>query len=235
MLSRQAQAILDEMYSARMLEGADGPVAIDEVTRISRSEGAELRRLVQENSVRNTLEVGLAYGFSTIWIMDALPPDGSHTAIDPFQHSEWSGVGARQASRLTGRSFTLIEERSIHALPELIRAGRRFGLIFIDGNHRFDDVLVDFHLCDQLLEVGGIMAFDDLRMPSVRSVVNFVASNCAYERLPEADANMAAFRKRADDDRDWQHFVPFAVPQRPMRSRLKGLLLNVLGRGRRPT
>ena len=199
------------MYSGRPLQGGEGPVEIDAVTRVDKLAGAELNRLVREAGAKRSLEVGLAYGFSTIWIMDALAEGGSHTAIDPFQSSYWSGVGATQARRLASRNFQLIEDFSIHALSDLIRAGERFDFIFIDGNHRFDDVLVDFYLADQLLAEGGIMALDDSWMASIRTVANFVATNRAYEPVRQRSPGMAVFRKLRDDDRNWRHFRPFDV------------------------
>ena len=210
-ISNEAQAILDDMYSAPQLQGTSGPVEIDAITRIDKTLGSELHRLVRDAGAKRSLEVGLAYGFSTIWIMDALAEGGSHTAIDPFQASYWSGVGATQARRLANRDFQLIEDYSIHALSDLIRAGERFDFIFIDGNHRFDDVLVDFYLADQLLAIGGIMALDDSWMPSIRTVANFVAANRAYDPVAQRSPGMEAFRKLRDDDREWRHFRPFEV------------------------
>lgn len=210
-LSQDAQAILNDMYSGRPLQGGEGPVEIDAVTRVDKLAGTELNRLVREAGAKHSLEVGLAYGFSTIWIMDALAEGGSHTAIDPFQSSYWSGVGATQARRLASRNFRLVEDFSIHALSDLIRAGERFDFIFIDGNHRFDDVLVDFYLADQLLAEGGIMALDDSWMASIRTVANFVATNRAYEPVRQRSPGMTVFRKLRDDDRDWRHFRPFDV------------------------
>ena len=213
MLSSEAETILSEMYSARQLEGADGQVEIDQVTRVDRMKGEEINRIVRENKVEKSLEIGLAYGFSAIWIMDALPKCGSHTAIDPFQASTWSGVGATQANRLRGRRFQLIEDYSIHALSDLIRAGERFDFVFIDGNHRFDDVLVDFYLSDQILKPGGVLALDDIWMPSIRTVASFVLTNRAYEPIRQRSGRMAVLRKHRDDDRDWRHFRPFSVVQ----------------------
>lgn len=211
MLSPQAQTILEEMYSAPALDGVNGPVEIDQLTRVDKVKGSELYRLVKESGAARSLEVGLAYGFSTIWIVDALAEGGSHIAIDPFQLSYWQGVGLTQAKRLAGKDFTFVEDYSIHALSDHIRAGDRFDFIFIDGNHRFDDVLVDFYLADQVLKPGGLMVLDDTWMASIRSVVSYVLANRAYEHVPQRSNQMAAFRKLKDDDRDWRHFRPFRV------------------------
>jgi predicted O-methyltransferase YrrM len=210
-LSDDARTILKDMYSGQKLQGSKGPVEIDAITRVDQIKGSELNRLVRASGAKKSLEVGLAYGFSTIWILDALPEGGDHIAIDPFQESYWSGVGATQARRMPKRHFKVIEDYSIHVLSDLIRAGDRFDFIFIDGNHRFDDVLVDFYLADQILAVGGIMALDDSWMASIRTVANFVATNRAYEPVCQRSPSMAVFRKLRDDDRDWRHFRRFDV------------------------
>ena len=211
MLSPQADAILNEMYSAPQLQGAQGFVEIDPITRVDKTAGSELNRLVRERSTKKSLEIGLAYGFSTIWIMDALAADGRHVALDPFQSSLWQGVGATQARRLSAERFKLLEEYSIHALSDFIRARESFDFIFIDGNHRFDDVLVDFYLADQVLEVGGLMVLDDIWMTSIRTVLSFVLANRAYRVVPQRSTRMAALEKVKQDDRDRRHFRPFAV------------------------
>ncbi len=211
-LSPTAAAILREMYAATALRGtvAEEPQPIDSMTRISVVQGSELNRLVRESGARRTLEIGLAYGFSTVWILDALGAGGSHTAIDPFQRRDWGGIGEFQAQRLTnGAAFTLVEDYSIHALSALIKAGERFDFLFIDGNHRFDDVLVDFYLADQAARPGALIAFDDLWMPSIRMVVRFVLGNRDYEAVPQAAANMLVMRKRGDDARAWTDFAMF--------------------------
>jgi predicted O-methyltransferase YrrM len=211
MLSSEAETILHEMYSAPKLQGANGPVEIDPITRIDKTAGSELNRLVRESGAKKSLEIGLAYGFSTIFIMDALPADGSHIALDPFQASLWHGVGETQARRLSGKQFELREEYSIHALSDWIRAGETFDFIFVDGAHRFDDVLVDFYLSDQALKLGGLMVLDDIWMASIRSVVAFVLANRAYQVVPQRSNRMIALKKLKNDDRDWRHFRPFAV------------------------
>ena len=98
----------------------------------------------------------------------------------------------RQARRISSKRFTLIEDYSIHVLSDFIRAGKSFDFIFIDGNHRFDDVLVDFYLADQVLEVGGLMVLDDIWMASIRTVLAFVLANW----------HTRSFRSEA---REWRH------------------------------
>jgi predicted O-methyltransferase YrrM len=46
-------------------------------------------------------------------------------------------------------------------LPELISKGERFDLIYIDGSHAAADVMTDAVLSYLLLNVGGVILFDD--------------------------------------------------------------------------
>lgn len=86
--------------------------------------------------------------------------------------------------------------------------------------------LVDFYLSDQVLALGGLMVFDDLWMPSIRSVISFIERNRAYERLPSKVGNIAVFRKQQNDTRDWQHFVSFDASAR-RRSFLRRVLVRL--------
>lgn len=214
-LSPRAVETLAEMYTAEVLPGTGpDPVTLRQDVRITMLQGAQLNRLMKESGTRRSLEVGFAYGFSSVWMAEALidRPDGLHVSIDPSEETVWGGVGLAQLARLQSRAgFRWIPDLSIFALTDLGRQGERFDFIYIDGNHRFDDVLVDFYLSDFLLSRGGLVALDDMWMPAIRSVASFVRSNRNYELLPQPAQNLVVFRKLRDDDREWRHFTPFPV------------------------
>src|SRR5437868_6635763 len=215
-IGKETEELLVDMYTAQELRGtaSDEPIPLDLRTRITIAQGSQINQIVRQSEVFKSLEIGFAYGYSTIWILDALRSrtNACHVAIDPFELTSWRGVGLYQVKRLDlNANFDWIAEPSIHALSRLIQAQERFQFIFIDGNHRFDDVLVDFYLSDQLVSPGGIVAFDDMWMPSVRSVANFIRRNRRYEIVPQPVKNMLVLKKIADDDRDWRHFERFNV------------------------
>src|SRR5262249_33703823 len=99
-LNQNTLNVLAEMYDGEPLFGTESrdPIALDSITRISAEQGAVLRQLMIDNSVSRSLEIGFAYGFSTLWMLDALrsSSDAMHVAIDPFEKSQWSGVGLYQ-------------------------------------------------------------------------------------------------------------------------------------------
>jgi len=179
---------------------------------ISIEEGLCLYRLCCESKAKATLEIGCAYGFSTLYILAALARNSGerHVAIDPWEHG-YFGIGVRQVKEVgMEASFRLVEEPSALALPRLISEGLRFDLIFIDGNHTFDAVFVDFTLSALACAEGGLIIFDDMWMPSIRKVVSFVRSNRRdFAELPTSVDNISVFRKADKDRRDWKHFEDF--------------------------
>ena len=72
------------------------------------------------------------------------------------------------------------EAFSYQYLTHLIEENVTIDFAFIDGDHVFDYVLVDFFLIHHLLRTGGIIVFDDLSYPSVRGVCRHVLSNHPY-------------------------------------------------------
>jgi predicted O-methyltransferase YrrM len=208
------------MYRGEAQLGTDGqPHPIDKETRISPSVGMWIYNLCMSLKPEATLEIGMAYGFSTLYFLAAVARSqlGHHTAIDPFQRSQWHGIGLAHAQALVPIAgsdcpFRLIEDRSDRAATDLARANRMFHVILIDGNHRFDDVLVDFYLYAALCAIGGYIVFDDMWMSSIQTVVAFVRANRKdFIEIPTAERNISVFQKIGDDSRKWTDFHEFAV------------------------
>lgn len=214
---------LQSMCAGEPQLGGDGARhAIDDTTRISVEEGLALFSLCRAGGVTSTLEVGLAYGFSTVYLLAAhasTPGGGSHTAIDPYQATDWHGIGATTAGalvatspHLTDDAFTLIEDRSDPALIDLERADRTFGLTFIDGYHRFDDVLVDFTLAARMCPPGGVIVLHDMWLDGIAAAASFLRTNRTdFVELDTGCDNLFAVRRVDVDRRNWDHFVPFPL------------------------
>jgi predicted O-methyltransferase YrrM len=174
------------LQSGRTLT-ADGTGEIDVHSAVSRLEGVFLQSIVRNLDPTKSLEIGLAYGVSALFICEALRVrDGTeHVMIDPQQHGpSWRGIGLANVLRAGYGHFTrLIEEPSYRALPELERSGQHIDFAFIDGWHTFDFGLVDFFYIDRMLNVGGVVAFDDANWPAIRKLCRFVNTNLSYSLL----------------------------------------------------
>jgi predicted O-methyltransferase YrrM len=214
------RSALLSMYRGEPQVGTDGRRhSIDNRTKIFPSQGIYLYGLCLSVKPKSTLEIGMAYGYSTIYFLASIAKNqtGHHVAIDPYQNAHYHGIGLAHANALAPVSgkrsaFQFFEDRSDRIATDLARSKSVFDLIFIDGNHRFDDVLVDFYLYAQLCTVGGYIVLDDMWMSSVRTVVSFVRANRNdFMEVCTPESNICVFQKVGEDSRNWDDFHRFSV------------------------
>jgi predicted O-methyltransferase YrrM len=212
------ESALCRLYGETEHLGWDGRKhVIDGTTRVSQKQGERLAAVIQEHGCKKTLEIGFAYGFSTLYFLGALANDESahHTAVDPFELSVWKGIGLEKVKEagMTER-FTWIDESSFSSFARLNAQGERFDFIYIDGDHKFDSIMMDIYGSDRLLGENGLLAIDDLWMPSTRAAISFLESNLEhYQPLPSGHKNLALYKKIGVDKRAWWHYTPFNLPQ----------------------
>lgn len=147
-------------------------------SNVSPDEALELYLLVRELKPKVTVEIGFAQGISTVAILSALADNGlgTHHVIDPYQ-PDWGNAGLELVRRagLEGhlKFHQAFAEDIIPRLPNL-----DFG--FIDGSHLFDFTLLEFILIDKKLATGGVIAFHDSWMPSIRKALRYILRNRNY-------------------------------------------------------
>jgi predicted O-methyltransferase YrrM len=182
-LRRCPLPLLDELYTNRTVELLDGSKKSLDVW-IPREEGDFLYSLVRHFRPEVTVEIGMANGFSSLYIAQALSENGRgrHIAMDPFQMSDWGGAALASLRRAGLDSLVrLIEKPSHQALAQLEEEGERTQFVFIDGSHMFDYVVTDFLLADRILTEGGLLAFDDSDWRAISKVLRFVLANRHFE------------------------------------------------------
>jgi len=158
-------------------------------SNVSTDEGHFLQEIILSTKPQMSLEVGLAYGISTLFMCEALEKVGcqKHIAIDPNQYDDnWEGIGMHNL-KIAGyeKLVDLICKPSFQALPNLLEQGYKFDFAFIDGWHTFDYTLVDFFYINKLLNIGGVVAFDDADWPAVRKVCRYLTTLPSYEIMAE--------------------------------------------------
>lgn len=182
--------VLRDMVSTGTVRGMDG-TQLSHEAGIPPAEGELLARVIRDLKPKISLEVGLAYGTSALYICDALAEVGAkkHYIIDPNQSSEWRSIGIENLRRAGhGSLVELREQTSLQALPQLLAQGVRLDFVFHDGWHVFDQTLCDFVYIDKMLRVGGVLAFDDTTWPSMRKVLRYLVTNRAYTVIECLDA-----------------------------------------------
>ncbi len=168
----------------------------------------------------------MAWGVSTLHILQALMENGvaqpRHVLMDPFQGSSFHNAALRTLAELGLEDCVEFHAQpSSLVLPRMVGEGRQFDLAFIDGDHRFDAVFVDFFYIDQLLKPGGVAIFDDTSWDGVYLACRFAQTNYGYETIADLAASggsgsapgrplMRACRKPLTPvEREQTHFVPF--------------------------
>ena len=134
--------------------------------------------------------------------------------MDPYPAGEYStttvGLTREKVLGIEPGIFESVSEDSMQALGRFVREQRRFGIIHIDGGHKFDDVLIDFSLAALVCDFGGHIILDDLWMPSIQRAVSFILLNRPdFVEVRTPTPNVAVFRMTGSDTRVWDHYVPF--------------------------
>jgi predicted O-methyltransferase YrrM len=183
-------------------------IPIGTSTPIRLDEGYFLYNFIKTHKITETLEIGLGYARSASYIMAATKK--KHFAIDPFQKNYNFG-GIRNIKRCGfARLFHHIAKPSAFALLELIRKKKTFEFIFIDGDHKFDGIFVDFFFSDFLIKQNGFILLHDSWMRSTQIVTRFVKTNRKdYVQIKSPEKNIIIFQKNGLDARDGMHFKEF--------------------------
>ena len=135
-------------------------------TSLTKAETAALQRLAQDAEV---LEVGSAYGYSAV----AMALAGAQVlAIDP--HIWLQSQGAMASNLAAYDVSSRVEVRAAWSqdmLPQLVKEGRLFDLVWIDGDHEAPAVAHDVEWARRLLKPTGTLAvhdYDEDTCPGVR-------------------------------------------------------------------
>jgi predicted O-methyltransferase YrrM len=183
--------VLAEILTTGFVKSADGDL-VKLHSNISVEQGEFLQKIIFELQPKVSLEIGLAYGISALFICEALNQTSGtrHIIIDPYQSNYWQGIGMHNLKKAGYEEIIELYQQPSHlVLPQLELPGTKIDFAFIDGMHTFDHTLVDFFYIDRMLNVGGIVALDDTNWPSIRKVCRFIVTNRSYSVLRCLDNN----------------------------------------------
>ena len=116
------------------------------------------------------LEIGTFIGLSTVFLAAALARnDGTLDTIDPrLPDQRWGENEKIPNAHLVAEMFvreaelenvTFLKGRSSDVLPT---RSQRYDFAYIDGDHNYHAVVLDFILVDSMLDVGGLVVLDDI-------------------------------------------------------------------------
>jgi predicted O-methyltransferase YrrM len=196
--------VLTEILRSNQVEDAQG-IARPLFANMNEAEGELIVRVFDSVKPDVSLEIGFAYGVSTLFACAALDRNrkpARHIVIDPSQSKLYDGIGLLNVQRAGYAHFVdFVEAASEFALPRLLEAQNRIQVAIIDGWHTFDHALVDFFYINKMLDVGGVIIFDDVNMPSIARLVAHVTTYPAYRAfdatpIGRAPNPLVALRRR---------------------------------------
>ncbi len=170
-------------------------------TNINTLEGNYISNIIKKYNFKKCLEIGLAHGISSIYI---LKNNVNLISIDPFQSSRWNNQGIKFIKHLKyDNHHSLVEKDSFIALPEFLqkKGNKYFDFIYIDGFHTFDNTLLDFFYSDLLLKIGGIIIIGDALQAGVADLVKYINTNYFHYQKINSPPSIAVFKKNNDDKR----------------------------------
>jgi predicted O-methyltransferase YrrM len=217
---RQVREVIERLVrDGTVVARSDGTVHDLFPVAVGAAEGEALREWVVREDATRTIEIGLGYGVSALFVCEGLLRNGHvdarHLALDPNQAVRFGNCGL-QVLEEAGVA-TLVEhhaEVSQIALPRFLGEGRRFDLAFVDGNHRFDGVFLDLIYLGRLLRPAAIVVVDDHQLPAVARAASFCVTNLGWSMEavspPDALHQWAVLRTSAiPDTRPFDHYLEF--------------------------
>lgn len=189
--------------------------------RIAPAQLALLAHLSKQCCARVSIDIGFGMGSSAAMILAARRSVGEifdHRAFDPWGLPDGRGRLVQEYLDQTfPDQFLRLWKRSEVGMPALFdqMGYGAVGLVFIDGSHTFEQVMVDFVMSDLVCGVGAYIVFDDALFPAIEAVVDYIRTNrpdYAVSHLPVV--NTSVVRKISDKRPEWDAFRPFPVPER---------------------
>lgn len=129
--------------------------------QIAPEQGAFMAQLLRLMGAQRVLEVGIYTGYSSLAMVEALPPAGRITCID--RNDEWTAVARRFWDRAgVGEQIELRLGDAAEELQTLIDEGREgyYDFVFLDADK--PKLPIYYECALRLLRPGGVVAADNV-------------------------------------------------------------------------
>jgi hypothetical protein len=148
--------------------------------------------LIRQIEAKSVLEIGVAYGYHAEFLLQE-HPSIEYFGVDPYQSNydpsdAFSADVTRLFPEIPGRSMdflyscvhtnlikhlgrgTLLRKKSAHAASYF--ADGSLDVVYIDGDHRPEQVLIDLESWFSKVRLGGIICGDDYNWPGSAEVIS---------------------------------------------------------------
>jgi hypothetical protein len=190
---------LNEIFLKMKIEAPD-QTFVELHSHTSKEQGLFLQKVFDEVKPVTSLEVGLAFGISTLFILEKHrekgSPAGSHIVIEPFP---FGGVAEHNLKKEGLIDLADIRyKKSDEVLPRLYYEGRRVQFAYVDTTKLFDIVMQDFYFIDKILDVNGVFILDDCGggWPGIQRVARFINTLPHYRVIGGHDRTVLSKKRR---------------------------------------
>tara|TARA_B100002019_G_C21238801_1_gene584296 strand:+ start:152 stop:763 length:612 start_codon:yes stop_codon:yes gene_type:complete len=181
-------------YEGKDVELIDG-IPIEEVEMIY--------EVMSEYKPKSSLEIGLCHGISSMAICDNLKEsNGVNHIIDPGLRINKYGINNLEKAGLKD-NFIHYDDVSEVVLPQLLQDDFKVDFVFMDGWLTLDHLMLDFFYIDKILNIGGIVMFDNCEMSSVKEAFNYFSQYPSYHELTSYLYRCRYLIKESGDKRNW--------------------------------
>ncbi len=188
--NRHDSAVIDKLIAER--PSFHGP---DEADRTDQGIQSSFIRYLAQTIQPNWLTLEVGCGVSTV----AFAASGAeHICVSPDSCEHDRVISYCRENGIDTSRLKMVAAGSQNYLPILDLNGRELDFALIDGCHAFPMPIVDFYYVNRHLKVGGMLAIDDLFIPSVNLLQAFLKTDTSYQFLLFDSKKTAIYRKTAE-------------------------------------
>ncbi len=162
---------------------------------VDRATARLLSTLVHCMQANRILEIGTAYGYSTLWMALAMPPAGKIWTIDPDR--ERTDIAAQYFERAgVAGKIDIMNQPALEILETL--SHRNLDIVFLDANK--DQYPEYLELCVPMLKRSGLMIVDNLLWGGKAAAPEQTFGHGGHARDPALQRSVLASSASGCDD-----------------------------------
>lgn len=172
-------------------------------TSINFSQGVKISKFVEKYRPKSILQIGCAFGVSSLWIEQTAQYPHNHTILELFPENIKKTKKILKYFYLDEK-VKFIEGFSQVELGQLLKENNTYDFILHDGDNRFDGLMADIFFIHKLLKVNGIYVQRNLWNPSIREALSFVISNFQYKALELSTSELVMLESSSSKEQNLQ-------------------------------
>lgn len=173
----------------------------DRAITINPEEGKLIQTLIKLGNIKNILEIGTLYGYSTIWFARGISNNGKIITIE--KEPENAKIARENFNKLENNlsnNIEIINGDANEELEKLVQKQLVFDMVFIDADKSSYPNYLNF--TDKLLKKGGLIVADNTFLSGA------VYNDYLTDRIRfKAQKNMRLFNKMLADKTKYQSIM----------------------------